>query len=80
MQKDRGEDRRALGSRPAPAEPAPPRGLLLADGDGAFRRVGLEETLRRLAALPIDVGRAEPAREEGLDAVGSKRVGHGGRD
>jgi 3-hydroxyacyl-[acyl-carrier-protein] dehydratase len=52
---------------PGATETAAPGSLLLGDGDCTLGSVGFQLPLRRLAALEIAVGTAEPAAQQGLD-------------
>jgi 3-hydroxyacyl-[acyl-carrier-protein] dehydratase len=59
---------------PRASEPAPPRRLLLRNGDGTFRGVRRELTLSRFATLEIEVGTAEPTAEQLLHVRGRQGV------
>jgi 3-hydroxyacyl-[acyl-carrier-protein] dehydratase len=59
---------------PRASEPAPPRRLLLRNGDGTFRGVRRELTLGRFATLEIEVGTPEPAAEQRLYIRRSQRI------
>jgi 3-hydroxyacyl-[acyl-carrier-protein] dehydratase len=61
-------------SVPRAPESASARGLLLGDGDGAFRGIGPKLPLSRFATLEIEVGTAEPTAEQRLHVRRGQRV------
>ena len=63
-------------SATAPAEVAPAGGLLVAHGDRAFGEARLDEELRRLAAVAVEVRASEAAPEQRFDGLRGQRVGH----
>jgi RNA polymerase sigma-70 factor (ECF subfamily) len=76
LQEHGDEDGGAGRSGPAAPEAPPTTGLLVAEPHRALTEAPLEETLGRLARLPVEKRASEAASEERLDRRGCQRVGH----
>ena len=64
---------------PGSTQPPAAFGLLLRDGDGAFRVVVVQEPLGRGAELLVAIDVAEPPGEERLYGAGRERISHAPR-